>query len=380
MAQQRMKSTHIQTLLVTSPRDLGWLIGLFTPGNPPVHCAVLRADSPKINLVTRRLEMGNVEHARPRYSQLSLHPYDENDDAISLLAKVVTPSPLLTVDATHMSAAVFEKLQRELMTKGIRTQGIEVSPIACARVTKDCHELSYMTRAAEATTLAILAVANNMEVGRFETEVAHLAAGEICHHGASPATYPIFIHAGSQGGQRGHCAADPNRMIERCSLVMMEVGASFRSYHAARMHTFFMGSRKQLSVSILCAERAVASALNSMQVCAKGGCIADEIAQAGLRELHPMREHGWNLSSRLGYSIGISQGVVDWGEADIISISAGSEDVVPSGATLHLIPHITHPRYGAIGFSKTVLVEDQRASDLADSSNARIDLCIHCIE
>lgn len=354
------RDPHTDAIVVTCPKDLLWLTGLVTAGKPAVHCAVI-SDSKDVYVVTRELEMTNVRFRSPSYRHIVSVSYVDGDDHVEILCNTVSPFRKIAIDSSHISAWVIHKLERCMQARSShRITMLNVSPIAHLRLVKDECELQAMKRSSEAAARMVRSVVDRIKVGMSEAEVAQIASQTRCEEGANSTTYPIFIHSGDRRGQLGHCPADAGVIISNRQLVFVEFGASHAQYHGARMHTVFTGRRLDLPPAVVRAERAVEEALTRMQFASAGGCTGGSVAQAGLSALSELQLEGWEPPSRMGYSIGLSQGEVDWGEVNTITVAIADARVIPAGATLHLIPYVKHPSYGTVGFSKCVLVGDAR--------------------
>jgi diaminopropionate ammonia-lyase len=175
-------------------------------------------------------------------------------------------------------------------------------------------------------------------------------------------SYPQFVAYGSNG-QRGHYAGSSTgvRILPGKSL-FLELGGCYQRYHCAMMRTVYIGA--YLPPALGLAEKSVASAIAAMRAALVPGVTPQEVYHAAHDAMSPLLKHGWIISQRLGYSIGISF-YTDWGEASEINICPRSKDRrIPLHATLHLIPWVRHPVYGGVGFSDTVVVTAEGAVSL----------------
>lgn len=347
-----MRGRDIDQLIVTTPADLRWLTGFKTPGAPPVHVGIVAHDS--IKIVTRELEISNVQNR-----EVVACAYSENEDAVERVVENVG-SGTVAIDGTGINGCVLLDFLNAL-PELVVLNGSIIAPI---RAIKDGAELRAMAKAATSATVACNEVTASVMNRKLRTEgdiVAEVFAS-FARSETNQAVYPIFVHAG-RNGVLGHCAAESTRKLEEGTLVMIEIGTSYEGYHAAKMHTMFLGPRIRMHQCIQEAEEAVMQALAAMCKSAFHGNHARQVANVGLTLLR--RCKGWTPCQRLGYSIGCAQGCVDWGEAHVISISSESPHVLKEGHTLHMIPHMKHAEFGCIGFSKTVVIGKVYACDLS---------------
>lgn len=349
--------------VLTSSRDVYWLTGLRTQGNPLLHCAIVASDTDSVIVITRKLEITNVRLRAVCAPNVIEHPYGESDHPHEILSSVLQRFSHVVFDESHMNISLYNDINANMAGELTTTP---VSYVSVLRMQKDQVEMLAMTRAAEAAAASMKKVTQHLHVGMRETDITSIACKTVHEHGAETATYPHFVHAGPRRGCMGHCMAESGETITNGRLVFVELGASFSQYHGACMHTLFTGDRSDLPRDVVTAERAVGSALNEMCAIARPGNSAANLACIGKYCLASAIQCGWVLSDRMGYSIGVSAGEVDWGEANMLSIHEGSSSTLKAGMTLHIIPYLMHPLYGTVAFSRCIVVKEDGGHALAE--------------
>ena len=105
-------------------------------------------------------------------------------------------------------------------------------------------------------------------------------------------------------------------------IAFFEIGACFNRYHAARMHTVYVGSNPP--DWYLEAETLLKKAIAAGRDAARPGAIARDVDAAMRREVAPFTHQYW-MSSRSGYAIGTGLST-DWSERNLL-IDASSMQV-----------------------------------------------------
>ena len=140
--------------------------------------------------------------------------------------------------------------------------------------------------------------------------------------------------------------------MQHGDIAFFEVGACFNRYHAAKMHTVYVGSEPPTYYKT--AEAQLQRALAAGRRACVDGALARHVDAAMRAEVGDIESMPYWMSERSGYSIGTGL-ATDWSEK-VLLIDPSSEAIVRDGMTIHLIPWIQVERVGAIGFSDTVLV------------------------
>ena len=143
----------------------------------------------------------------------------------------------------------------------------------------------------------------------------------------------------------------------------MEIAGCCHRYHAARMHTIWIGSEPP--DWYLEAEALLKRALEAGKQAARHGAVAKDVDAAMRSIVSQLSQPHW-MSARSAYSIGLGCSA-DWSEKCVL-IDSTSTAELQAGMTLHIIPWLQLPGRGGMGFSTTALVRrDAPALDLFEA-------------
>ena len=222
------------------------------------------------------------------------------------------------------------------------------------RLVKSPTELACVRRAGEYVRTGMRAaveVLRTRGVGMRETEVAGVVLHAMMAAGAEYAAYPVFVASGINGCMGHHAAS--RRVIAPHDCVFLEVGSCHWRYHAACMHTVYMGP--VVPTWFTDARDLLQRALARGREVARAGTPAAEVDRAMRSIVAPEYP---TMSQRSGYAIGIGLST-DWAEKEALTIHPNSTEIF-LGCVLHLIPWIQLEGVGAIGFSDTVVVRSEQ--------------------
>jgi len=352
---ERLRSYAPPVVVLTHPDSLCYFVGFQTPGGS-LSAAVVQGDA--ITIVVRDLE---ARHVVPVDGcTLTVRTYAEDDPALLLAA-------LLLALPSQGRASVGYEAQCPRMTAAARQRLCAATPpdvawtdvsfaIRRQRAIKEESELGCIRRAAGFVEAALENAPPHAFAGAPETLVAARLAFAKAAAGSEWTAYPDFVSAGPRGCV-AHKPAEYGARVPAEGLVFVEVGASHGRYHAARMHTEFVGRPPPWYAPL---ERALRRAVREGAAAARPGAAARDVdarmrrivaEAAEARGAPPLTMH-----RRSGYSIGLGNDV-DWADG-VMRLDPTSADVLEAGAALHLIPWICVEGHGSMGFSDVVVVAD----------------------
>mmetsp|Transcript_15896 Transcript_15896/g.20628 ORF Transcript_15896/g.20628 Transcript_15896/m.20628 type:complete len:838 (+) Transcript_15896:124-2637(+) len=360
-----MLNNNIDVAVIQCMTDIHWLSGFNTPGAPRGQSLIISKDM--IFISSRILEVTNAM----KHKMLIQHSigHDEGEDPIEFLTKNILKLNPKTVgwELNSDRTIPIDAYNLNLNLINAKCNVIDISGIIrIMRISKSQNELALMRRAGEIASHSMNKAINytlNTMTGATENTIAGIAVQASRDFGGDYAAYPPFICVGSNACL-GHYAASQVEVPVQCGKsVFYELPGVFQKYHCALMRTAFVlgpdAKTQELPDYLKLAESCVQAALTAMKRAAVPGAYPCEVHMAGEEQLQPLFELGWANSQRSGYSIGLGF-ATDWGECDAIMIRkmvVGNERPLPVFSTLHLIPWVTHPIYGAVGLSDTVVVE-----------------------
>lgn len=330
---------RVTCVVCTSKESMYYLAGYDTPGVCPFAALVLRADARPV-LITRLLESTNVADANVDVCACSLadDPHAKVRDAICGAVRVGYEAKRVSVhDHARLCA----------LAPGV--EWVDVGDeLVGHRLRKTHTEIACVAAAARAVDSAVTGL--HVSPGMRETEVRAMLDARLVD--TEYAAYPTFVASG-RNGFRGHHAATADARVVAHAPLFVEVGAAVARYHAARMHTMWIGDRPPpwFRRAMASMRRALAAGMDA----ARDGAIARSVDAAMRAAAQPL-DDGVVMSERTAYAIGAAF-PPDWTE-DQLLIDATSDVVLRDGHVLHMIPWVQIVGKGAVGVSETVVVCD----------------------
>lgn len=355
-----MDEEGLDIMVVSQPEHIYYLSNYQTAGCPLIQ--VLLVSKENIHLITRELEVTNCMYR----SHASYTFYNEAQDPVLVVANYLNHNyKFETVGFEYESERMTPKYQSEL-EKLLREHNKSVAFKDCSTLvssvmtTKSVTEVHYAKEAANFVEQGIKEALDKIEPGMMECEIAGIITHKMMSLGSEYTAYPCFISAGWTGNM-GHYAAEQKR-LEEGDLLFMEIGGSYKRYHAARMHTVYIGDEQPQWFTD--AESLIRMAIATVKKIMVPGVMGYEV-DYHMRNVLNGYSHPYVQSERSGYCIGPGF-FIDWALKGF-RIHPSSEIVLKEGMVIHLIPWIQLPIKGAIGFSDTVVVTKDGAVSLFEN-------------
>ncbi len=357
-----MSAHNIDVAVIQVKEDIFWLTGYSTPGAPPCQSLILKPDSAVI--YSRALEVTNADGPTASYDEDDKSPCD-------WLSRHVLRGRIAYVGVqpnNRMSSPVeFSSLHESAVDAGVDFVPM-TDVIRRMRTQKSDRELAMMRRAADICSVSMVtAIEATTRPGATEKSIAGAAYQSAALEGGDYPAYPPFVAAGTNGCKGHYACSDKHHPLRAEESVIIELAGCFQRYHVAMMRTVFLWT--EVPAEILRAEALVKTALARMRETACSGHTYEDIRVVGRDTLEPLTEEGWTLSKRTCYNIGIAF-PIDWGEVDNSPV-----EPLCSGATLHILPWVNHPKWGAIAISDTVVVGDDGGTSLFSNPPPETSVC-----
>jgi Xaa-Pro aminopeptidase len=217
----RMRALAVDELLLSVGPDLPYLTGYEAMPLERLTMLVL-PQSGDARLVVPRLEAPRVE---PRPDLFEIVPWEETDDPIAQVARVVGAGAVRVAVGDHTWARFVLDLQQALPAATFVRASEVVAPI---RMVKDASEIDALRRAA----IAVDAVAAGMRTvafaGRSELEIHREFADRILAAGHERVNFAI-VAAGEHAASPHH-EPSPDRVIRDGDLVLCDFGGTMHGY------------------------------------------------------------------------------------------------------------------------------------------------------
>ncbi|MEM1199273.1 MAG: M24 family metallopeptidase [Pseudomonadota bacterium] len=364
---RRMDESGFDLLICQDPANMGWLTGFdgwsfYTPQAVVVHAEEAwpiwfgRAQDAKSAHITTDLPAGNIiGFSEPLVHHATKHPFDE------LCALVIDrgwSSARIGVDfdAHYYTARAHQHLIAGLPNATISDNRELVN---WARLVKSSAELTYMREAGRIITdtmnNAIAKLAPGVRQYEVIADVYHnQITGFEGKFGDYTSLCPL-IQVG-EGTSTPHLTWTDEPLPES-GLVVMELGAARRHYHAPLTRTAHIGKPPEQMTRLT-------------DVIIEGGDRALEAAKPGVtcEEVEALwqsilNRNGFEKPSRVGYSIGLNY-PPDWGERTA-SLRAGDKTVLEAGMCFHFQSGVWLEDFGA-AISEPFIVTDEGGVRISD--------------
>lgn len=367
-----MKRRNIDVLVSSRPENMYYLSNYQTVGDP-LQVLLVSKDKDML-LITRELEVSNAMYrAISKYAH-----YDEGQDPIKVIVDHIGSyishykehndadgncDYLVTVGFEYNSERMTYQNQKNLQDMLLNEHGshnfVDCSTlISQFRLIKSDAEIEFSKKAASFASAGINKAITRVKAGMTEVQIAGLVNCEMMRLGCEYTSYPCFVSSGYTG-YMGHHTAE-QKIIKEGEILYMEIGGCYKRYHAARMHTIYIGNNKPKW--FVQAERVLKANIISIRkdiVPGRKACDIDAIMRGNISAY----TYPYEQAERSGYSIGIGF-FTDWSENDVFKIDPHCETTFEEGMLLHLIPWIHIPGKGSMGFSDTVVVTSVGAVSL----------------
>ena len=363
---QSMQSAGFELLICQDPASMGWLTGFdgwsfYTPQAVLVHLEESspiwfgRAQDAKSAHITTDIPAENIiGFSEGLVHHPSGHPFDELCDLV--IARGWGSARIgVELDAHYYTARAHQHI-----TKGLPNATISDNHeiVNWARLVKSEAELVYMREAGRIVTDTMNKAISRLRPGvrQFEViaDVYHTQITGFDNKFGDYTSLCPLIQVG-EGTSTPHLTWTDEPLPDS-GLIVMEIGAARRHYHAPLTRTMHIGKppaavEKLADVILEGGDRALEAA--------KPGVTCEEVEAIWQGVL---KRHGYSKESRVGYSIGLNY-PPDWGERTA-SLRPGDQTVLQSGMCFHFQSGMWLDDFGA-AISEPFVVTDNGGEHLS---------------
>jgi Xaa-Pro aminopeptidase len=219
------------------------------------------------------------------------------------------------------------------------------------RILKDDEELAVITRAVEIADQAYLEVAEALEPGVTEREIAWRLERCMREQGAESTSFDIIVASGPNAAQPHHRPTD--RPVESCEPIVIDMGARLQGYCSDLSRTPILGKPdaryNEIYDLVLAAQETAISAVQS----GMSGHDADKLA----RDVIEKAGYGDNFGHGTGHGVGLLI-------HENPRVSRNAEDELTDGMVFTVEPGIYIPGWGGVRIEDIVVLEKGKARDL----------------
>ena len=363
---QRMAQAGFDLLICQDPANMGWLTGFdgwsfYTPQAVLVHLEESapiwfgRAQDAKSAVITTDLPAENIiGFSEPLVHHPINHPFDE-------LAALIQSRGWGSVRiGVELDAHYYTARAHHHIVKGLPNASISDSQeiVNWARLVKSDAELVYMREAGKIVTETMHNALKKIQPGVRQFEVtAEVYRSQVMgvdnKFGDYTSLCPL-IQVG-EGTSTPHLTWT-DEPLPNNGLVVMEIGAARRHYHAPLTRTMHIGKPPEDIVKLAAV---IVEGGDEALGMAKPGVTCAEVEAVWQKVLN---KYGYAKDSRVGYSIGLNY-PPDWGERTA-SLRPGDETVLQSGMCFHFQSGMWLENCGA-AISEPFVVTDEGGERLS---------------
>lgn len=366
---QRMEAAGFDLLICQDPASMGWLTGFdgwsfYTPQAVLVHLEEAtpiwfgRAQDRKSAQITTDIPDNNlIGFSEPLVQHPVKHPFDELCDLV--IARGWGASRIgVELDAHYYTARAHQHIVNGLPNATI-SDNHEI--VNWARLVKSDAELVYMREAGRIVTDTMNKAISRLRPGvrQFEViaDVYHTQITGFDNKFGDYTSLCPLIQV-DEGTSTPHLTWTDEPLPDT-GLVVMEIGAARRHYHAPLTRTMHIGPPPD---AVLRLTEVIVEGGDEALAMAKPGVTCEEVEAVWQGVLN---KYGYSKESRVGYSIGLNY-PPDWGERTA-SLRPGDTTELQAGMCFHFQSGMWLDDFGAAVSEPFVVTENggERLSDVA---------------
>jgi Xaa-Pro aminopeptidase len=364
---ERMRAAGFDLILCQDPANMCYLSGFdgwsfYTP-----QCLLLhidedmpiwfgRAQDAKSAHITTDLPADNiVSFSEPLVHHPTRHPYDE------LCEFIIGRGWGATAIGLELDAHYYTARAHHHLTTGLpqATLGDNHELVNWVRLIKSESEIGYMREAGQICSQAMNRALELLRPGTPQNEIiAEVYAAQVLGLPGKFGDYTSLcpLIQVDEGTSTPHLTWS-DEPLPADSLVVMEIGAARRHYHAPLTRTAHLG-KPPAEVSRLAA--VIVEGVDAALEIARPGVSAEQVESVWQQVLN---KNGYHKESRVGYSIGLNF-PPDWGERTV-SLRPGDKSILETGMCFHFQSGVWLDDFGA-AVSEPFVVTEQGGEQLCD--------------
>ena len=319
----------LDAIVVTPGPDLRYLLGATASTHERLTALVVPAEGAAA-VVAPRMERASLGGSAVADLALAVHEWVDGEDPYRLVARLIPGQGRFAVDEAMPALHVLP-----LADALARTPVLATAVLRDLRAAKDAEEIEALRRAGDAIDRVHARMAEFLQVGRTERDVADLIATAILDEGHEEVAF-VVVGAGPHGADPHHEVSD--RVVARGDVVVVDIGGAVApGYYSDSTRTYVMGTpAPAVAERFAVLERAQQAAVDAV----RPGVAAAHVDRAA-RDVLVGAGLGEAFLHRTGHGIGLSVHEEPY-------IVAGDETLLRPGMAFSIEPGIYFPgRWGA---------------------------------
>jgi Xaa-Pro dipeptidase len=360
-----MEEQHLDALLLVSPEDIYYLVGLSHQGYFAYTLLVVPRQG-RLFLVTRSMEMVTIAAQAPDVRHVGFADHQEPADAtVELLRDQGLDAARLGVDMSSMylPVRIWDQLRTDLAVRWVDASDL----VWARRLVKSERELECVRQAAAISDRALRAGVMTAGVGVNEREVAARVYESLVAGGSEYPGFAPLVRSADLLFQEHTTWRD--RVLGAGECLFLELSASVRRYHAPLSRFVYLGRAPDgIEAS---AEIAVAG-LHAVREALVPGTTTGEAYEAWQTVVDEGLGHGRYRRHHCGYTVGIGFPPSWVGGPKVTSLRSGGTLRLQEGMVFHVLSWLLGQDLPDYGVSDTVLVTAEGGEVLTSTSRAPI--------
>lgn len=237
-AQQRIRESNINALLVSAPADLFYLIGYrFHPSERMTMVVIPQESQPTI--VIPQFEAARLEQAQ---EFLNVRPWTETQNAVQVLSQLLhdAQQPATYAVSEQMWAGFLVSMLEELPRAKFVNASQVLTPL---RMIKDQDEINALDRAQQIADATFEKICRSPFAGRSELSIQRELTALRQEMGLEDC-YGGIVGSGQNNSASPHHHTG-ERIIQKGDAVVMDFGGTYFGYHADITRTVHVGAPTQ---------------------------------------------------------------------------------------------------------------------------------------
>ncbi|MCC6320585.1 MAG: aminopeptidase P family protein [Phycisphaerales bacterium] len=354
--------TGLQALLVTQPKDVGYLTG-FLGGDSYLLVPAEKAAPTLVSDFRYMEELAPVQNCG--LARLHIRTRSMTDALVEVLgpAKEKVIWERVGVQAEHMTIAEKAAIGRKLGAGGSRRLTDTFGLVPRLRIIKDAHEVGLIRRAAKIQEQSLAAVLPTIKAGQTELEVAAAIECEMKKRGSSEPGFQTIVATGANSSLPHYRPSA--KKIGANKPLLIDWGAVFKGYHSDMTRTFTLGKWppkvREVYQIVLDAQRMAADALAP-------GKTTTEIDAVARKHID---SHGY--AEFFGHGLGHGLGLLGHEEPRLTNMLAATR--LEAGMVVTVEPGIYLPGVGGVRIEDDYVITERGAENLCSMSK-RLEDCV----
>ncbi|MBN1358739.1 aminopeptidase P family protein [Candidatus Bathyarchaeota archaeon] len=296
----------------------------------------------------------NYAQAKAELAEVKVELVERGENLIDKIAKQAKAFKIEKLAVDSLTIESWRALTKSLGSE--KTLATDPNFIRDLRKVKDAKEIELMRKAAELTSEGMRAARETLAAGMREYEVAAEIEYAMRKQGCYGTAFDTIVASGvSSAFPHGGCS---DRKIRKGDLVVVDVGATYKSYRSDMTRTFTAGKPSEKQEKLY---QVVKTAQEKAFEAVKPNVKAADV-DATARKIIADAGYGEYFVHNLGHGVGLEI-------HEPPTLSPDSKDVLAEGNVVTVEPGVYLVGYGGIRLEDTLLLQRKGAEKLTEGQS-----------